>query len=152
MEADLRFDAFASAPAILAAAAVIQPIDTFSFSFLRVGDGANLLSGSGTGGIITGMTSANGATLQYSSTGGTLSFWSDFLGFIPPNDAAVGFTALIPGLGLGQNGQLYDFTADGAGTFSSDVAPIPEPSTLALCIGGFGIALANVLKRKVNRS
>jgi hypothetical protein len=151
IEAYLEFNAATDDPAILASSAVLQPIDAFSFSFIRVSDGADLLSGTGSGGIITGMTSSNGATLQYSSTGGTLNYTSAFLGFTPPNDAAFGFTALVPGLGLAQNGQLYNFVADGAGTFSSGVVT-PEPGTLAMALLGFGITLIGRRMRKADRS
>jgi hypothetical protein len=83
--------------------------------------------------------------LSSSSLSGTVTFLSDFLTFSPSleRDLGITFSSIIPGLSIGANGFLNDFTAAGTGTFSSNPVPtfIPEPSTYMM----MGVALAGAM-------
>ena len=63
----------------------------------------------------------------------TVSYSSDFLGFLPTNvdNLGISFSSVNPLLSIGAGGFLNSFTAAGAGTFASNVAPVYNPPTAA---------------------
>lgn len=63
----------------------------------------------------------------------TVSYSSDFLGFLPSNidNLGLSFSSVNPLLSIGAGGFLTSFTAAGAGTFASNVAPVYNPPTAA---------------------
>ena len=140
---------------------------SFSFtttSSLQVGStffaaGSNLLSGTFGGASILGGGAAG--TLGASTPGGdTVVFTSDFLDFgaVTDRDISLSLAAISPALArLNAGAALSGFTATGSGSFSSDGAPalaypptpgVPEPSTWAMTLLGFGLLGAGVRRRR----
>jgi MYXO-CTERM domain-containing protein len=138
--------------AVAAGAQRIQAMTNITMVFTAntpVGGKSELLrivatdSGAGsTGGTITGANNGSTANMAGSVAGGdSVIMSSDFLLFNNTSlrDYSLSLSGLTPGLTI-DTGYLRSFTADGAGTFSSDPLPqstIPEPATLALLgLGG----------------
>ncbi len=124
--------------------------------------GANLLSGTFTNAFITGIVGGGVAGLQAeNNTTGPINFTSDFLLFQNPccGDEAISlaFNGITPGLHINSPGDtLASFSTSTTGNFSADVVAkalppprrfttlgalpgaIPEPTTWALMLAGFG--------------
>lgn len=117
--------------------------------------GSNLLSGSfgssfldgtvdGTSGVVRGSTSG-GATISYSSAFLNFSDVSEF-------DFSLPLTAVLPPFGSA-NGKINDFSASMGGQFSSEPSPtfgaVPEPTTWAMMIIGFGLVGVTARRRNL---
>jgi hypothetical protein len=120
---------------------------TFEFRTAAGGGGDLLLSGIFTGAWLSGkddagafMTVLNGGTLELSSGVADLSAFFD-------DSASFSFSGVVPGFGdVGDDNALDNFTATGfSATFS---AAVPEPTTWALMIMGFGGAGAMLRSRR----
>jgi hypothetical protein len=63
----------------------------------------------------------------------TVTYSSDFLGFLPSNidNLGLSFSSVNPLLSIGPGGFLNSFTAAGVGTFASNNAPVFNPPTAA---------------------
>jgi len=110
--------------------------------------GANLLSGVFNNGDIAGKGSV-GATLVTTVSGSVLNFTSDFksFGHSVQRDFVLNLNAISPVLGANAGKALKSFTANADGAFASAV---PEPSTWAVMIVGFGmIGLASRRRRAI---
>ena len=130
-----------------------------SFSNVFFAAGSNLLSGTFGGGSIFG-SGATGALGASTPGGDSLTFTSDFLDFsaVTDSDMALSLADIGPVLArLNSAAALSSFAATGGGTFSSDGAPalaypptgsVPEPSSWALIILGFGALGARLRWRR----
>ena len=92
----------------------------------------DLLSGTFTGGRITGLGHTGSANL--STLGGTLVYASDVGTFSGDEEFAFNLLGVTPGFGASAGHSLDGFVGNGGGNFS---AGVPEPSSWALMIGGF---------------
>lgn len=152
-DATLEFGAVATLPSIAFGGVLNQPVDNGFFEVRRNSDDMLLLGATFLNGFLSGTPGAAGAGLSFSTANtGDVIFTSDFVAFTPgvANDFAFGLSSLNPPISLGANGQLADFAAAGAGTFSSewlvqDEASVPEPASMLL-IGGGLIAVAFLKK------
>lgn len=117
--------------------------------------GANLLSGTFTGGFLDGTVEGTAGVLRGSTDGGvTINYTSDFLNFnnIGSFDFSFPLTAVAPPFGPG-GGTIRDFNASMGGQFSSEPAPtlggVPEPTTWAMLVLGFGLVGVSARRRKM---
>lgn len=150
-----------------ATGAVDQPGAVGSFSFLSTtainvsggrlrpttyAIGSNLLSVSFGGANLVGTTGATTGTFSAATASGdTVTFTSDFLDFTDAGAAsfATSLIAMVPTLGVAQNGALRTFRGRLSGSFDTAVAPtasaeVPEPQSWMLLIAGFafvGVAM-----------
>ncbi|HEV2569365.1 PEPxxWA-CTERM sorting domain-containing protein [Sphingomonas sp.] len=113
--------------------------------------GANLLSAT----LINDQTvfgqknATSGGLSAATSSGATITYTSDFLDLsnTTERDAAFSLTAiqsLVNGANKGLNqattsNSLRSFRATATGSFSADIAAVPEPATWAMMLGGFGL-------------
>ncbi|TAL28794.1 PEPxxWA-CTERM sorting domain-containing protein [Phenylobacterium sp.] len=124
-----------------------SPVTAYGTTF---NTGANLLSGTFTNGWLSVGGSSGGFADSYGLTGGTVTLTSSV---IPMNklidgDLGFSFSGLTPQAAIiGANGtrQLRDFRASAGANFSATA--VPEPTTWALMIMGFGAAGA-ILRRR----
>ena len=119
-----------------------------SFSFLG-STGTNVLSGSFTNGVLTGILDGLAPTFsvsipQSSITGVTSAFFNDPMMMV--TNFSIGMSDADPSIGV-TNGQLNSFTAASVGTFGAGPSVVPEPATWAMMILGFGL-VGSVLRRK----
>lgn len=117
-----------------------------TISFLRVSDGANLLTLSFTGATLAG---AGGSGALFGSTpGGTVSYTSDFLDFTgqTAGDFSLSLSGISPDFGASF------WSGDSVGTFASDTGGggnvVPEPATWVMMILGFGGVGALMRRRR----
>jgi hypothetical protein len=83
----------------------------------------------------------------------TVTYSSDFLGFLPTNidNLGLSFSSLNPALSIGAGGFLTSFTAAGTGTFASNNAPVYNPPTAAgvsisgRVLSGYGRAVSRAI-------
>ena len=83
----------------------------------------------------------------------TITYTSDFLGFLPGNidNLGLSFSSLNPLLSIGPGGFLNSFTAAGTGTFASNNAPVYNPPTAAgvsvtgRVLSGYGRAVSRAI-------
>jgi len=117
--------------------------------------GANLLSGTFGGAVIVGQDNAvSGSSLDATTSGGALSFTSDFLTFMATGDRsfALSMTSILDPLNAGTGQSLDSFGAVSTGSFQADLAGgggqggVPEPASWALMLLGFG-AIGLTLRR-----
>ena len=155
-------------PAIPAGGFLIQPNLSGSFHFTYTGaadlvvashtyhTGANLLSGNFTGASISGpVNSTAGSVLDATSSGGDVTFTSDFLQFAPTGDKAFALelTSIADPLHANPGNSLDSFGAVSTGSFQSDLSitggqGVPEAATWALMIVGFGGVGAMLRRRR----
>lgn len=116
------------------------------------GNGAILLSGTFTDGWLSVGGSSGGFADSFALTGGTVTLASAVIPANKLNDGDLGFSfsgitpqAVITG--ANGNRQLKDFRASAGANFSA--APVPEPAAWALMIGGFGLAGAQLRRRRL---
>jgi len=117
-------------------------IPTLTFGSYSVATGANLLSGTFSNSWIQGG-GHSGSTNVAVATGGVAHFTSDFDSFGSNAEFAYNLLGVTPSFGAAANRGLTSFTAYGNGTFS-----VPEPSTWALMIMGFGGVGAMIRRRR----
>lgn len=129
--------------------------EAFTINGRSFAAGANLLSGSFSGGELTGQFGGSSGGINASTGGGdTVTFTSDFLNFsnTVSRDLGITLTAVTPNFRPGSNGVLNSFRASAGGQFSSDPAPlinaVPEPGTWAMLIAGFGLVGATARRRR----
>ena len=87
-----------------------------------------------------------------SDTRQTVTYTSDFLGFLPNSQDNFGlsFSSVFPLVSIGPGGFLTSFTAAGTGTFATNPAPVYNPPTAAgVSIGG---RVFNAYGRAVSRA
>lgn len=123
--------------------------------------GSNLLSGVFSGGDIVGnIGGTSGSSFASGLSGTNITFTSDFLDFTNAVslDRATSLTAVGPQFSKhgGINGALSSFRAVTGGQFSSDPVPVvnflavvPEPSSWAMMVIGFGLVGVSIRRRKV---
>jgi hypothetical protein len=131
--------------------------DSFTVHGHNVTTGANLLSGSFTGAHISGVASS-GSLSASTFAGHVIAANSDVVTFGPPFDYDFSFTlssarrypsGTQPGIGAAPGQSLATFTASSNALFSADsVGIVPEASTWALMILGFGSAGAMLRSRR----
>ena len=132
---------------------------SFSFTYTGLPDlivgathfhtGANLLSGVFANGFISGIGSA-GSAFAATASGSVISFTSAFKSFSGSvqRDFAINMTSITPLLSATPGKALKTFKASAGGAFSTKA--VPEPSTWAIMITGFGmIGLAARRRRKL---
>jgi len=96
------------------------------------------------------------ASLTASAPGQTITFSSDFYDFsnVTANGLGLTFSGIVPGLSFNTSGGhsiLNSFTAAAIGSFTADLNPVPEPTSLALMgIGGVLICGASLRARRRN--
>lgn len=117
--------------------------------------GSNLLSGSFSSGFLDGTVDGTSGVVRGSTDGGaTISFTSDFLDFsgIETFDFSLPLTAVTQPFGP-TSGTVRDFTASMGGQFSSEPLPavggVPEPTTWAMLVLGFGLVGVTARRRKM---
>lgn len=170
VDADFRLDGMAmNSPAFRTGGLTGQPMTLSSISFTYSGTqdlqingrtystGANLLSVSLTGGVISGRGSSGGF-FGSTEAGDTILFSSDIVTFdnSAAKDLALSLTSIAPAL-FAQSGQsVRSFSATSGGTFSTDILPtlappltmVPEPGTWAMLILGFGLIGGQIRRRR----
>ncbi len=117
--------------------------------------GSNLLSVSFGGANLVGTTGQTTGTFSAATASGdTVTFSSDFLDFTDAGAAsfATSLIAMVPTLGVAQNGALRTFRGRLSGNFETAVAPtataeVPEPQSWVLLIAGFGLVGAAMRRR-----
>ena len=165
--------AVANSPALVTRKTVEQDDITGSFSFrstsaIKVGGrtfaaGSNLLSATFVDGVILGNKSSTNSAFTADNNLNTapddsLVYTSDFVSFVPTADlgAALSSTSGVPGLVALANDTLSTFRANATGSFSADPAPtvntVPEPSSWALMLVGFGLAGISIRSRVRGRA
>lgn len=139
---------------IVEIAAQVTPMGSFSDSYLFSLTGTrNLFSTT----VSNNVSNNNGSVLGL--TGGMVSLYRDVLGPDVPvgsfafdgksGDSSLPFAAVVAGnyyytvsgIGSGSQGGLY--------TFSSTAAPVPEPQTFALILGGLA-AIGLMIRRRIS--
>jgi hypothetical protein len=144
----------------------IQDVPTGVFSFTTTAPlvfgmtvfapGSNLLTGTFTGGTISG--SGSSGSFFGDTSGSTLVYTSDFLNFslTADRDFAMGLTSITQPLFRSTAGgakALRSFRAFANGGFASNPAPtpfgaIPEPQVWGLMVVGFGLVGVQVRRRR----
>ena len=151
---------------------VVEPKINGSFSFTSTADitigsttygaGANLLTGYFTNGTIAGARNGTSGAFSSTTTGGaSITYTSDFLNFTPTvdRDFAISLTSITLPLNaaafasLTPTKALRSFRANSTGSFSTDPAPlvnaVPEPTTWAMLVAGFGLVGAAARRRTI---
>ncbi|QYE34066.1 hypothetical protein KZX46_14815 [Polymorphobacter sp. PAMC 29334] len=150
-------------PALSLGGLVIQTLDSGFFGFtytgattLHVGSktyttGANLLSGSFTGGQIFGTARGSSGSVTASTPPvSAVQYSSDFRTFDPllDKDFALALTAITPFLSrLNSDNSINSFRAVSTGAFSTEVAAVPEPQVWGLLVAGFGLVGVRLRRR-----
>ena len=118
---------------------------SFSITSMMNGAGTDYLSGT-FGAMEFG--SGSSATLQNSSTN-TVTFLSSVITALgAPQGIALSFANVTPS--LGQCGTtLCSFSSSVSGTFSATAA-VPEPTSWAMMVGGFGLLGATLRRKRTN--
>lgn len=155
----------AMAPAILPASGDFTiPSASGGFSFITnnainlggtlYAAGSNLLSGTFVDGYFSGTVDGSSGSLRASTGGGsTIAYTSSFLSFAGATtyDFALPITAVDPVFGPG-GGTIADFAGSMGGQFSSEPGPlvgsVPEPTTWAMLVLGFGVVGVAARRRK----
>jgi hypothetical protein len=83
----------------------------------------------------------------------TVTYTSDFLGFVPGNvdNLGLSFSSVNPNLSIGPGGFLNSFTTAGTGSFASSSAPIYSPPTAAgvsitgRVLSGYGLPVSRAI-------
>ena len=172
LQATFRFTGTApdGSPATSLAGLLAQPnlAGTFSFTYAGLADltadghvyhtGANLLSGTFGGAYIAGPNNgSSGSTFDATSSGGSVSFASDFLTFMGVGDRSfsLSMTSIADPLNAGAGQSLDSFGAVSTGSFEAAIGGgggqggVPEPASWALMILGFGVIGATLRRRRV---
>jgi PEP-CTERM motif len=138
-------------PASSSGAFLVQGGLNGSFSFINtsvivVGStvfaaGSNLLSGTFSGGTITGLTNGKAAQL----TGASIAYTSDFIDLtgVTSSSFAISLDNATPSINATTGNALDGFRARASGAFSADgltVSAVPEPDSWMMMIVGFGLA------------
>lgn len=167
LEAKLTLTASSPVAAVPVAGFLTQQALSGQFAFTYTGaapltvgfttyySGANLLSGTFVDGVIVGGTGSTAGYFSASTgSGSTITMASDFIDFVASTqfDFSIGLNALTNPFGqTNAQAALNSFRAASGGSLSSDAtgltATIPEPTSWALMIGGFG-ALGVALRRR----
>jgi hypothetical protein len=121
--------------------------------------GSNLLTVTFSAASLVG-SSSNVNFTDSTSAGGSISYSSAFLTFLPTvdKDFAVALTSISPNISRANTSSaLNTFAAVASGNFSSDPAPIPsfpvpESATWAMFIAGFGLMGATLRRRRPEHS
>lgn len=170
---DASYTLLASVPNGNAAVAgngfLVQSALSGGFSFIYTGStplvvgsntyntGANLLSATFTNASIAGPTGSSSGNASASSTStdvSTITYTSDILDFsnVVNTGFAINLTSIRPVLSqAGANASLNSFRTSSGGSFSSEPAPVvgsvPEPTTWAMMVMGFGLAGMGLRRR-----
>jgi hypothetical protein len=117
--------------------------------------GSNLLSGSFVGGFLDGTIDGTSGVVRGSTDGGvSITYTSDFLDFtdVTQFDFSLPLTAVTLSFGPA-GGTIRDFNASMGGQFASQPAPgvpgVPEPTTWAMLVLGFGLVGVTARRRKM---
>jgi hypothetical protein len=107
-------------------------------------------------GDLFGGAGGNQASFNSSTPGDTVTFASDFLDFTgtTARSSALAFSSVNPSFSLGAGNFVASFTADMAGTYSSNPPPVvtvPEPATVIVLLAASGITCVAVLHRRRKR-
>jgi len=137
---------------------------SFSFTYTGIPDlivgltsyktGANLLSGVFNFADIQGkVSSSSGSAVDATASGGVITFTSAFMSFKKTiqRDFAINMTSISPLMNAASGKALKSFKASAGGAFSL-VSPVPEPSTWAIMIVGFGMIGAASRRRRLAAS
>jgi hypothetical protein len=159
---ELRFSAAGTAGAAVLGDLAFQDLAGGAFSLTTLSDvsflgrtGTNILSGSFTNGVLSGQIRGLSPTFSVSVPMSELEGTSDF--FSPDEffltNFSLGMSDANRPLRIGANGRIADFNASSVGTFGaivSDGTPgaVPEPSTWAMMILGFGMVGASMRRRR----
>ncbi len=158
---EFRFTATGSEAAVVAGNVAFQDFGGGQFSLTALSSvnflgqsGTNILSGTFTGGTLSGQLSGLSPTFQVTIPTSELESTSDFF---PPerfflSNFSLGMSDASRGLRIGADGRVAGFNAASVGTFgaldtSGNPSAIPEPGTWAMMILGFGLVGATMRRR-----
>jgi len=147
------FRAVGSEAAVVAGGVAFQDFNSGLFSLTTSAPvsflgrtGTNILSGTFTGGTLSGQVRGLSPTFQVTIPASELNSTSDFY---PPerfflSNFSLGMSDANRGLQIGTNGRVANFNASSVGTFGAldiggNPSAVPEPGTWAMMILGFGL-------------